>query len=471
MSPKPATPSRRNTIKDFMKNQRTAFMLTAQVISPSFEYATYKRVPERLVPLVRNLHFAFLVACFYHVTIMLFVTLFIVMKEGDFETIVILLSPIIVYSLMPPQLVYFRIRSEACNDLMAYMNRHFHERSAPGLTFVSAHKSYDWGQKFTVYYLIFVLIGCLQYIVDPIMADGRLLLIDIFYPFDAHRTPVYEILFLIQMIAQTLVAFTFCNTLSFAMGVSLAICTQYDILFCSLKNMEHTIVRRRGRQMSARDAQRLRTLQAQINTQDMALDRSTFPFSEEKLDDLEDLPAENDTTPMADNDSTDFSWQDSQNVSALLHENVRHHQHLIRCAAMLENIMHPVSLFKFLVLTLQLCILAVNVLRVKHTWSKNLSEILYIFYVTMDSFTSSYIGQILMDQSVRVRDFLYNVPWYTMDRRTRADMRFVLLGSQTPLILTGGKFFVLKYETFIVVSLWRRKEETRLVFLCECVLL
>lgn len=124
--------SKRSKIKDFMKNQRIAFMLTAQVITSAFEYATYKRVPERLKSTVRNIHFAVLVACFYHVTIMLFVTLFIIMQEGDFEAIVILLSPITVYSLMPPQLVYFRIRSEACNELMAYMNQHFHERSSRG---------------------------------------------------------------------------------------------------------------------------------------------------------------------------------------------------------------------------------------------------------------------------------------------------------------------------------------------------
>lgn len=289
----------------------------------------------------------------------------------------------------------------------------------------------------------------------------------VIYSYHLQKTPVYEILFFIQMIAQTLVAFTFCNTLSFAMGVSLAICTQFDILFCNLKNIEHTVVLRRGRHMTARDVARLRALQAQIRPEDLAEDRFTFPFSGEQLDDLNELTVEELPERVNASESqqqqqqhlqqSDFSWEDSRNVSILLHEYVRHHQHLIQCASKLENIMHPVSLFKFLVLTLQLCILAVNVLRVQHTWSKNLSEILYIFYVTMDSFTSSYIGQILMDQSVRVRDFLYNVPWYAMDPKTRNDMRFVLMGSQTPLILTGGKFFVLKYETFIVVSLEEEK--------------
>lgn len=55
-------------------------------------------------------------------------------------------------------------------------------------------------------------------------------------------------------------------------------------------------------------------------------------------------------------------------------------------------------------------------------------------------------------QSARVRDFLYAVRWYEMDATFRADMRLVMLQSERPLFMTGGKFFVLNYGTFVVVS-------------------
>lgn len=52
-----------------------------------------------------------------------------------------------------------------------------------------------------------------------------------------------------------------------------------------------------------------------------------------------------------------------------------------------------------------------------------------------------------------MREFLYAIPWYEMDHQLRKDMRLILLNSEKPLHMTGFHFFMLSYETFIVVRL------------------
>lgn len=186
-----------------------------------------------------------------------------------------------------------------------------------------------------------------------------------------------------------------------SIGVSTAICAQFDILCCNIKNLEHTVILQQGNKMTAQDAARLRALQSKIKQKDLDEDQFTFPFCDEQLEDLDDLPpnaAELKTNPTAYMHQTHYSTHDSRNVAVLLEGYIRHHQHLIHCSEKLENMLNPICLCKFLVSTIQLCILAMNVLRVQHTWSKNMSEMLYLIAVTIDTFTNAHSGQILINQ-------------------------------------------------------------------------
>lgn len=201
-----------------------------------------------------------------------------------------------------------------------------------------------------------------------------------------------------------MVAFSFCNTLIFSMGCSLAICAQFDILFCNLKNLPYTILLEQGRQMSAHDAQHLRSQQSRIRVQDLHEDSSSFPFCHEKLDDLLDLPAERPARgtkppPPPPQPNAHYSWEKSGSVPKHMHALIRQHQHLIYCAEQLENIHNPVCLSKFLVLTLQLCILTLNMLEVSTiTLNQRIGQFLYLVNTLFDSFFSAYSGQILLNQ-------------------------------------------------------------------------
>lgn len=117
-------------IADFMKNQRISFTLTAQIFPPNNTYLGY--ISRRWAPLLEIIHYALLIAITFHITILTTIALFITFQKGVFENTVYLISQLIVYLLMPFQLVYFKVRSQACNDMMGYMNEHFLTRSARG---------------------------------------------------------------------------------------------------------------------------------------------------------------------------------------------------------------------------------------------------------------------------------------------------------------------------------------------------
>lgn len=215
------------------------------------------------------------------------------------------------------------------------------------------------------------------------------------------QTPIYEIFIAAQTASQAIIPILFSNSLVLSIGVSMAISAQFDILCCNIKNLEHTVILQQGKRMSGRDAARLRALQAKIKQSDLDEDAFTFPFCDERLEDLDDLPPV-DATQFKNHaalmQQTQFSTHDSRNVARLLEGYIRHHQHLIHCSEKLENMLNPICLCKFLVSTIQMCILAMNVLRVEHTWSKNMSELLYLIAVTIDTFSNAYSGQILINQ-------------------------------------------------------------------------
>lgn len=170
-------------ISDFMANQRFSLSVMGQVFHRN---AGHKYIPQKFVPYLQKIQFGIIFFCLYHISVLLMITVSrnLSIGGGSFHSILSMLSTMVVYTLMPFKLVYFQLRSKYCNDLMDYMNRHFHQRSARGLTYVSAYRSYKWGQTFTTLYVWLLVFSCTQFLIDPIISEERVLLLEIFYPFD-----------------------------------------------------------------------------------------------------------------------------------------------------------------------------------------------------------------------------------------------------------------------------------------------
>lgn len=168
-------------IPDFMQYQRITLALSAQVFPRPRQIGC---IPKTVIFILQKLYFLFVISSFYHVTLMLFITLWKTRQTGSFEEIVAIISTTVVYTLMPTKMVYFQVRSAKCNDLIDYMNRHFKTRSAKGLTYVDAHAAWEWGKKFTLAYILFALLSVYQLVIDPLMASERTLMINVWYPVD-----------------------------------------------------------------------------------------------------------------------------------------------------------------------------------------------------------------------------------------------------------------------------------------------
>lgn len=63
-----------------------------------------------------------------------------------------------------------------------YMNRNFLPRSAYGLTFMTAERSYIVANRYTFWWTVLCLQGTLQWAVIPLFASTRTLPIEISYP-------------------------------------------------------------------------------------------------------------------------------------------------------------------------------------------------------------------------------------------------------------------------------------------------
>lgn len=77
----------------------------------------------------------------------------------------------------------------------------------------------------------------------------------------------------------------------------------------------------------------------------------------------------------------------------------------------------------------------------------------YIVLTMVDLFVISYMGQIIQNQSVRVRDFLFETPWYRFGGPIRRSMLIIQLYTKEPKIITGGRFFIMGYDKCIAVRL------------------
>lgn len=57
---------------------------------------------------------------------------------------------------------------------------------------------------------------------------------------------MYEIIFISQTLAQLCLSFVYCASTTFGLCTSILVCAQYDILFCSIKNLHNTAMIKNG---------------------------------------------------------------------------------------------------------------------------------------------------------------------------------------------------------------------------------
>lgn len=81
-------------------------------------------------------------------------------------------------------LLYFKLNYKKYLRMVDYMNAKFSKRSAYGLTFMTAERSYIVANRYTFWWTVMCLQGTLQWVVVPLFASTRTLPIKLKYPVD-----------------------------------------------------------------------------------------------------------------------------------------------------------------------------------------------------------------------------------------------------------------------------------------------
>lgn len=129
-----------------------------------------------------------------------------------------------------------------------------------GLTYVTTEPSYIIAKSFSLFYAILCVAGVLHFILLPIYLQIRELPLTCWYPFNTYVSlqaciqtlpyqnhfvsfqpkPIFEFVYLSQCLGQIQVGMAFANADLIIASIVWLILGQFDILFCSLKNVRCT---------------------------------------------------------------------------------------------------------------------------------------------------------------------------------------------------------------------------------------
>ena len=96
--------------------------------------------------------------------------------------------------------------------------------------------AYQKADKLSKYWGLVCLVGVVTMTLSPILMGKRDLPLKVWYPFDEKADYIFELLYIIQFIGQIQMSFSFSNTSGIYLVLVIIICSQYDVLFCSVKN-------------------------------------------------------------------------------------------------------------------------------------------------------------------------------------------------------------------------------------------
>lgn len=98
--------------------------------------------------------------------------------------------------------------------------------------------------RLTYVYTLFGTLTTQFWTIFSLIQSDRVLPLKCWYPFDYTISPYYEVLFVVQVFVQLVVPFGYILFTAFALTAAFLLGSQYDIMFCSLKNVMATTWRK-----------------------------------------------------------------------------------------------------------------------------------------------------------------------------------------------------------------------------------
>lgn len=185
-----------------------------------------------------------------HVDVLFIYEFYSIFGTGSLEQVTYLITMTIISSFSFFNLLYYQLSHKKYLRIVEYINKNFLHRSAYGVTCVTAEQSYLYAKRFSFYWSVSCCAGTFQWVFVALYAGARTLPLRVNYPFlDSQKTPYYQIIFVMHAICQYITGMSFANNSNVLYSLAVLICGQFDILFCSLKNLRNTAMMFNGEQL------------------------------------------------------------------------------------------------------------------------------------------------------------------------------------------------------------------------------
>ncbi|XP_066991049.2 odorant receptor 82a isoform X2 [Anabrus simplex] len=277
----------------------------------------------------------------------------------------------------------------------------------------------------------------LSKIVHMLINDGtvheRQLPFMAWFPFDAHKSPMYEIAFLFQVIAGVV-------------GTSITVAA--DVLFisfmiysaCHLQMLGNSLENLRRAVLNRHRGNGIHTKRISSSWQETALRTSTEHYFT-----LDNIFGES-TLEQVPGQVVDSNLD--KQLAEELKKCIQHHQSILGFISDLEKIISPVMLFQFLATTLEICLAG---FQAKLGSSLHPSFFKFVLYTTaniIQTFCYCKFGDNITVESMNFATSSYNSEWYEGSEKFKRTVRILLLRSHRPIILWAGSFYTVTLKTF-----------------------
>ncbi|XP_037943064.1 putative odorant receptor 85e [Teleopsis dalmanni] len=381
--------------------------------------------------LLARFYCAFVVLQTLHLALLFIKTTIDMLLYGKLEEITDSLTMAIIYSFSCFATCYWQWRSVRLVQLLQDINNKYRHHSLVGLTFVSARTAYRNARNVTIYWLIACISGVMFWGMAPIILHSHTLPLKCWYPFDALQPFVYELVYALQLLGQLNMGTTFGNGSALFVSIVIIMLGQFDVLFCSLKNLD----------VHARlfAGENIVSLQTQREHYSEISELNQYLHAEE-------LQTSEDTLTLLSQKCKREPKQIKQALQEAFIECVHLHRFIIESCNMLEELFNPYCLVKSLQITMQLCLLVFVGVAGEGSTVRSINLVQYLALTLSELLMFTYCGELLRNHSVRSGDAFWRSDWWTHGKYIRKEIVIFLINSQRYVRITAGKFYLMDVE-------------------------
>ncbi|KAH8403669.1 hypothetical protein KR215_000539, partial [Drosophila sulfurigaster] len=370
-----------------------------------------------------------------HLAALYVCTIYIYYGQGDLEFLVNCLIQTIIYIWSILMKLYFRrFQPKLLNEIISSINGKHQTRSALGFTYVTSMGALRHSNLWIKSYVYCCFIGTIFWLVLPIVYRDGSLPLACWYPFDYTQPIVYELIFFLQAMGQIQVAASFASSSGFHMVLGILVSGQYDILYCSLKNVLATTYLRIGATLA-----QLSELKEAQSVADAEVNQ--FSYSQEIHTPLEKLTEQQTSSNIRD---FKIAFRDC------FKDCVEQHHYIIATLYKWEHFYNPIWIFKIGEVTFLMCLVAF--VSTKSTTANSFMRMVslgqYLLLVAYELFIICYFADLVYQNSQRCGDALWRSPWHLHMRQVRSEYLFFLMNSRRQFQLTAGKIYNLNVDRF-----------------------